>query len=258
MEDKANNSKKPLRSMTNKVKDLMETYKKDNFRKENTGKNNTHISSPEQVKEVLLNNEENENLNNEANNKTSSDENELILNQEEAMMVANRIEELEKDREKLEKEKEELEKDKTELKEQLMRNAAEMENFRRRTLKEKQELIDYANEKLLFKMLSVIDDFSAAIDAGKKSSDFDALMTGIEMIYNKTLKLFEENGVKTMENPVGKPFNVDYHDALMVMPSELPESYVVQEVTPGYMIHDKVLRHSKVVTSSGQPAQTEE
>jgi len=255
MEDKSNNSKKPLRSMTNKVKDLMDTYKKDNFHKEHEGKHGSPISSPEQAKEIFNNIEENENLNNNsnnnANNKFGSNESDLILNQEEAMMVANRIEELEK-------EKEELEKEKNELKEQLLRNAAEMENFRRRTLKEKQELIDYANEKLLFKMLAIIDDFSAALDAGKKSSDFDALMTGIDMIYNKTVKLFEENGVKAMESSVGKPFNVDFNDALMVMPSDLPESYVVQEVSPGYMIHEKVLRHSKVVTSSGQAAQADE
>lgn len=144
------------------------------------------------------------------------------------------------------------EKEKEELREQVKRAYAELENFRRRSLKEKQEMIDYANERLLFKMLAMLDDMSNAIDAGKKSDDYEALLRGIEMIQQKTLKTFEESGVKPMELSVGKEFDFNLHEAIMMMPSdEVPAEHIVAEVQKGYMMHDKVLRHAKVVTSSG-------
>jgi molecular chaperone GrpE len=148
------------------------------------------------------------------------------------------------------------EKEKEETKEQVKRAYAELENFRRRSLKEKQEMIDYANERLLFKMLALLDDISNAIDAGKKSDDYEALLRGIEMIQQKTLKTFEESGVKPMELSVGKEFDFNLHEAIMMMPSdEVPAEHIVAEVQKGYMMHDKVLRHAKVVTSSG-PAES--
>ncbi len=148
------------------------------------------------------------------------------------------------------------EKEKEELREQVRRSYADLENFRRRSLKEKQELIDYANERLLFKLLALLDDMGNAIDAGRKSEDYEALLTGIEMIYQKSLKLFEESGVKPMENSVGRLFDFNLHEAIMMMPSaDVPAEHIAAEVQKGYMIHEKVLRHAKVVTSSG-PAES--
>lgn len=148
------------------------------------------------------------------------------------------------------------EREKEELREQVKRSYAELENFRRRSLKEKQELIDYANERLLFKMLALLDDMGNALDAGRKSEDYQALLTGIEMIHQKSLKLFEESGVIPMEHSVGKPFDFNLHEAIMMMPSEDAKAeHIVAEVQKGYMIHEKVLRHAKVVTSSG-PAES--
>jgi molecular chaperone GrpE len=71
------------------------------------------------------------------------------------------------------------------------------------------------------------------------------------MIHQKALKVFENNGVKPMEDPSGTEFDVDFHEALMAMPSDKPQNTIVQMVQNGYMIQDKVLRHAKVVTSSG-------
>ena len=112
-------------------------------------------------------------------------------------------------------------------------------------------MLEYANEKLLFKFLSLADDFDAGLESARKSQDYDALLKGVELIQSKLLKLFEESGVKRMESYVGKPFDVDFHEALMHIPSEFPEGNVIQEVQPGYMMHNKVLRHTKVVTSAG-------
>ncbi len=145
-----------------------------------------------------------------------------------------------------------LETEKAELKEMLMNKAAELENFRKRTIREKQDLIDYANEKLLLQMLVLLDDMQNALIAAEANTDYDALHKGLELIDQKTKKLFEDAGVIEIENPVGKPFDVNFHDAMMVMDSEFPEGTVVQEVLKGFMIHDKVLRHSRVITSTGK------
>ncbi|OGU41126.1 MAG: nucleotide exchange factor GrpE [Ignavibacteria bacterium GWB2_35_12] len=151
----------------------------------------------------------------------------------------------------------ELEKERDELKDQVLRVAAELENYRRRALKEKREMIDYANERLILNLLPLLDDLGKAVEAGKKAVDCDSMLTGLDLIYQKALKLFENENVKIMENTVGKPFDVNEHEAVMRMPSELPEDYIISEVQSGYTMKDKVLRHAKVVTSAGEPKEEE-
>lgn len=146
-----------------------------------------------------------------------------------------------------------LEKERDDLREQVLRRTAELENFRRRTAKEKQELTEYANQHLLFKMLPVIDDLHSALNAAQKSNDYQSLLAGVEMIYKKSVKIFEDAGVTVIEQKLGEPFNVDYHEALAHLPSETPEGHIIQEVQRGYLFREKVLRHSKVITSAGQP-----
>jgi molecular chaperone GrpE len=145
-----------------------------------------------------------------------------------------------------------LKNERDELRDQVLRKTAEVENIRRRAQKEKQDLIEYANERLLGNLVSVLDDLHTALEAAKKSRDYDALLKGIEMVYNKAEKAFEQAGVKPIVDHVGKPFDVNYHEALMLMPSDEPEGHVVQEVQRGYMLRNKVLRHAKVITSAGK------
>ncbi len=146
---------------------------------------------------------------------------------------------------------ESLKKENEQLKDKLMRKTAELDNVIKRCEKEKLEMLDYANEKLLVKLLDLVDDLAKAVEAGKESHDPETIITGIEMIYDKALKLLESEGVKPLESAVGKQFNVELHDAMVSMPSEHPEGTVVSEVQKGYSYKDKVLRHSKVITSSG-------
>jgi molecular chaperone GrpE len=141
-----------------------------------------------------------------------------------------------------------------ELKDQLLRKTAELDNVIKRTAKEKLDLIDYANEKLILKILGIVDDFSNALEAGRKSSDYDSFLKGIELINNKITRLLEEEGVKPIESATGKPFDVNLHEAMMSMPSESEEGTVIQEMMKGYELRGKVIRHSKVITSSGEPA----
>jgi len=230
MEENDKSKTKPLRSAPNKLRDLYNTYLK-----------NEEINSDENVSRDIK-----EQLKSEIQGGEEADEEKKVTTLEEDELV------------EILKLFEQLESERNELKDKLARRTAELENVRRRSIKEKQEMIDYANEKLLYKMLSIVDDMNNALKIGKDSKDYEALYQGVEMIAGKTIKLFKEAGVKPMEDPIGKPFDVDFHDALMQMPSEFPEGDVVQEVQKGYMIRDKVLRHAKVVTSSGMPPATQE
>ncbi len=227
MDEKQDSHQKPSKPAASKIKDLYNAYVR------NEGSRTIPVTSSDSTKNSI---EEAENY--DVQDKNLSEEGVLVKRD---------------DLENLITKNDELEKEINDLKEQLLRKAAEMENFRRRTLLEKQQMIDYGNERLLSRFLNIIDDFSNALEAGKKTDDHDSVLTGLEMIYQKTMKFLVDSGVTLMENSAGKPFDVHYHEAVMMMPSEIPEGYVVQEVQTGYMIQDKVLRHAKVITSSGMP-----
>ena len=140
------------------------------------------------------------------------------------------------------------------------RKAAEVENIRRRAAAEKEAMAQYAAEHVITHMLPVLDDLHAAVESAKTTKDFDALRDGVDMIYTKAMKIFEERGVTIISSGEGEPFNVDVHEALMHMPhEEHPEGHIVQMVQRGYSLHDKVLRHAKVITSAGAlpPASTD-
>lgn len=134
-----------------------------------------------------------------------------------------------------------------------IRRLAEVENIRRRTSQERAELLQHAAEHTIMRMLPVLDDLHAAVESAKGSSDADSLRQGIEMIYSKALRIFEETGVRIIEAAPGEQFNVNMHEALVHQPSPHPEGSVVQIVQRGYQLHEKVLRHAKVITSAGLP-----
>ncbi|MGB5872304.1 MAG: nucleotide exchange factor GrpE [Bacteroidota bacterium] len=140
---------------------------------------------------------------------------------------------------------------------QLLRKAAEFENYKRRTDQDFSNLVRNANENFLLLLLPVLDDMERSLKHGKNQSDPDSFYRGIELIRNKLGTLMESQGLAPFDS-VGKPFDVEYHDALMQVPNgEHPKNTVVEEVERGYTLNGKVLRHSKVIVSSGaeQPEQ---
>jgi molecular chaperone GrpE len=234
MDENKDNKKKPLRPTSNKVKDLYNAYLK------NEGSRRIPVSfskSNDESKSDIVKND------NEEGNITSQ----VKFSEEQIEQSDDNI------YEELFERIKQLEAERDDLKDQLIRKAAEFENLKRRTIKEKQDLIDFANERLISNLLPLLDDFSKALEAANSNSDYNSLRQGIEMIYQNAKKVLSEAGLTQMESSVGKSFNVDFHDALMSMPSELPEGYVVQEYQPGYKLKDKVIRHAKVVISSGEP-----
>ncbi len=233
MDEKQQPGQKPLRQAYNKTIDLAKTYFKNGDGKPMSNKQEKNKPDEKNDNEVEVEFTSNDSESNDENTFTESEVSELLA----------KLEQLTKERD--------------EAKESMLRNAAELENFRRRSMREKEEIVQYSNERLLYKFLEIIDILGSALTAGVKSTDYDSLLKGLELIHGKTTKLFEEAGVNTMPDQVGTEFDVDYMDALMVAPSELPEGQVVQVISLGYMYGEKVLRHSKVITSSG-PAQTAE
>lgn len=211
------------------------------FNKINLSKKMRNIPIEDLEEKMNMNENDNLNIGDHAENDASENANKIESEESDYVGVIN----------ELNKQNEVLMAERDDLKEQLIRKAAELENVRRRSIREKQEMIDYANERLLFRMLELLDDISSAADATAKTTDFDSLAKGLDMIYAKAVKLFDEAGVKKMDEGIGTEFDVNFHEALMMAPSELPEGTVVQVIQPGYMIKEKVLRHAKVITSAG-------
>ena len=142
---------------------------------------------------------------------------------------------------------EELEKD-LEQKDKYLRLSAEFDNYRKRTLKEKAELILNGGEKSLGSILPVVDDFERAIKTMETATDVNAVKEGVELIYNKFMAVLAQNGVKVIETK-DQPLDTDFHEAIAVIPapSEAQKGKILDCVQTGYTLNDKVLRHAKVV-----------
>jgi molecular chaperone GrpE len=145
-----------------------------------------------------------------------------------------------------------LEKQLNEYKELALRKAAEFENYKRRTENDQLNLIKYAAESLIIKLLPTIDDLERSLSHMTEETDVQKIKEGIQLIYNKFLKTLEDQGVKKIE-AVGKPFDVEFHEALLQRPDDsVPPHTVLDELETGYMYKDRVIRHSKVIVSSDQ------
>jgi molecular chaperone GrpE len=143
----------------------------------------------------------------------------------------------------------ELETQVKEWQDKLLRKAAEFENYKRRTENDQFNLINYAAESFILKLLPVVDDFERSMEHIEDIDNNKSVKEGIKLVYEKLLKLLNEQGVKKMQTK-GEPFNVDYHDALMQRKDEsVPPHTVLEEVESGYLYRDKVLRHAKVIVS---------
>lgn len=125
---------------------------------------------------------------------------------------------------------------------------AEFDNYRKRTLREKADLIKYGGEKAMLELLPVIDDLERALEAIGQTADVDALKEGVNLIYNKFMAYLDKQQVKPMES-TGAAFDSDIHEAVTIFPApdESQKGKVIDTVLKGYMINDKVLRHAKVV-----------
>ncbi|MBO4810797.1 MAG: nucleotide exchange factor GrpE [Prevotella sp.] len=137
------------------------------------------------------------------------------------------------------------------LKDKYLRQVAEFDNYRKRTLKERAELILNGGEKTIVAMLPVVDDMERALQNGQKTDDPQVLREGMEIIYHKMMKTLEGLGVKKIETE-GADFDTDLHDAEALVPGmgDDKKGKVIDCLTTGYKLNDKVIRHAKVAVGS--------
>ena len=125
---------------------------------------------------------------------------------------------------------------------------ADFDNYRKRVMKEKADLVKTAAEKVLKGLLPIVDDFERGLDATKDSEDASAVREGMELIYNKLVKYLNDNGVKAMDTTEAT-FDADLHEAIASVPTgdESKKCKIIDTTQKGYTMNDKVLRHAKVV-----------
>ena len=173
-----------------------------------------------------------------ANVATGEDSTENATAQEEPELTAE---------EKLQKELDEANEKIASLEDRYLRQVAEFDNYRKRTLKEKAELIKNGGERAIESILPVLDDFERAIQNMSKDESAADMLTGVELIYNKFIGILKQNGLQKIETE-GKDFDTDYHEAIAMIPApeESLKGKVLDCVQTGYILNDKVIRHAKV------------
>lgn len=181
--------------------------------------------------------------------KKEEKENKEINEQATAQNAATEPQEAEKDTkltdaEKLDKANDEI----AQLKDKYLRQVAEFDNYRKRTLKEKTELILNGGQKVLEALLPILDDLDRAAENINKSNDVATLKGGVDLIINKLNKTLSAQGLQRMDT-IGKAFDTDFHEAVALIPAQNDEqkNHIIDCVQPGYLLNDKVIRHAKVV-----------
>ncbi len=143
---------------------------------------------------------------------------------------------------------EKLEEKLSQLNDSHLRLMAEFDNYRKRTIREKSELIKSAGENILFNILPLIDDFERGIEASKTASDVAAVREGMLLIYDKFISFLCQNGVKKIETD-NQVFNTEFHEAITTIPAPTEEQKgkIIDCIQKGYTLNDKVIRFAKVV-----------
>lgn len=136
-----------------------------------------------------------------------------------------------------------------ELKDKYLRLYSEFENYRRRTSKERIDLIKTASEDVIAEIIPVVDDFERAFKASEDEQDVEVVRNGNQLIFHKLVKVLEMKGLRVMEDLIGKPFNADTQEAItnVPAPNEEMKGKVIDVIEKGYTLGDKVVRYAKVV-----------
>ncbi len=191
-------------------------------------------------KDILQDNLVDENLTPEQEDLNSSEKDEQDHGSEE-----NLKEEIQQEIGEVDKIKDELE----QIKDKYLRLYSEFDNFRRRTAKEKVEMVKTANEDLLTALLPIVDDFERAKKASEAKDNATAALEGYGLIYNKLMKNLNQKGLTKMELSAGSEFNPEFHEAITQIPAhdEKLKGKIVDVIEQGYYLGDKVIRYAKVV-----------
>jgi molecular chaperone GrpE len=183
--------------------------------------------------------EKNENMKHEPTGKKKTDTKDV---------VKGKIEKTDNEKEKLQEELKASSDKVNELQDKYLRLSAEFDNYRKRTLKEKSEMIKTASEELLKKIIPVVDDFERGLSVLNTAKDLDAVKQGMNLIYSRFSEFLLQNGIREIES-LNQEFTTDLHEAVTKIPApeESLKGKVVEVIEKGYYLHDKVIRYPKVV-----------
>lgn len=203
--------------------------------------NNMNSTNEKESKQEEM---EMQDLNTAAQEEDTKQEDENTAQQESANEEEKPLSEEEKMAQELEQAKAEIE----DQKDKYLRLSAEFDNYRKRTMKEKAELILNGGEKSISSILPIVDDFERALQNMQTATDVAAVREGVELIYNKFMTVLGQNGVKVIETKE-LPLDTDYHEAVAMIPapSEELKGKIIDCVQTGYILNEKVIRHAKVV-----------
>lgn len=182
------------------------------------------------------------------NKKHESTKDEVVTPEQEVIIEKGDITAEGNDEEKIGKDDVNLAEEVAKWQDKYVRLSAEFDNFRKRTLKEKMELIESASEDVLQSVLVIMDDMDRAVEANEKAEDIEAVRKGTELIHKKLADLLRSKGVKEIE-AIGCDLDTDLHEAIAKFPTEEEEKKgkIIDVVGKGYKLKDKVIRYSKVV-----------
>jgi molecular chaperone GrpE len=145
-----------------------------------------------------------------------------------------------------------------ELEDKLLRVAADFDNFKKRTIREFENLTKFANEDLILKLTDTLDNFQRALDHAKNSTDFDNFHHGVKLIYESLMDVLEKEGLKPIKT-VGQKFDPNFHEAISQRESdEFPEGIIIDEISKGYLLNNRVIKAPKVIVSTGNQKEKEE
>ncbi|OGC06863.1 nucleotide exchange factor GrpE [candidate division WOR-1 bacterium RIFOXYD2_FULL_36_8] len=170
-----------------------------------------------------------------------------VPNQGEGIEIKDELETFQGDLEALKDEINKKEDENKELKNKLLRTLADFDNYKKRIAKEKEELIKFGNETLVFELLPVLDCFEHAIAAAKKSND-ENIILGIELVKKQMIDTFKKLGVFEVE-AIDKPYDPHFHEAMSKQESDKPENTVICELRKGYTLNGKLVRPAMVIVS---------
>lgn len=138
------------------------------------------------------------------------------------------------------------------LKDKYVRLYSDFENYKRRSARERLEIISNANKELIADLLPVLDDFERAVNVSQENTEMASALEGIQLVYNKFSKILEQKGLKVMEISPGDAFDSEYHEAVAQIPApnDALKGKIVDVIEKGYYLGDKVIRFAKVVTGA--------
>lgn len=149
----------------------------------------------------------------------------------------------------------ELKKKNEEMNNQYLRLMAEFDNYKKRMSRDYERLVESANEKLMLEMVDVRENFDRALKSGEKGSEFQSFFDGMKLIFTKFNDVLTKNGLETFAEP-GEEFDPQSHDALMkVSHAEIPVDHIAEVFEKGYKLKSRIIKHAKVLVSSGKPVE---